>query len=96
MFRVRQFISHEAGKAGYHLAWMGVGGEWKEKGTSSKGLHNLQHREACSDCRSKWNSKKKKKGQQERAENFKRPVGRILWIFEQKKISVIKTMLEEC
>ena len=40
--------------------------------------------------------KKKKKGQQERAENFKRPVGRILWIFEQKKISVIKTMLEEC
>lgn len=51
----------------------GVGGEWKEKGTSSKGLHSLQHREACSDCRSKWNSKKKKKKkeQQERAENFK-------------------------
>lgn len=96
MFRVRQFISHEAGKAGYHLAWMGVGGEWKETGTSSKGLHNLQHREACSDCRSKWNSKKKKKKATGESRKLQRPVGRILWIFEQKKISVIKTMLEEC
>lgn len=40
--------------------------------------------------------KKKKKKATGESRKLQRPVGRILWIFEQKKISVIKTMLEEC
>lgn len=68
MFRVRQFINELENEGRLSSSLDGVGGEWKEKGTSSKGLHSLQHREACMATAETNGTVKKKKKKSNRRE----------------------------
>ena len=72
MFRVRQFISHEAGKAGYHLAWMGWVGSGRRRAPVLKAFTTCSTGRLAATAGANGTVKKKKKNeQQERAENFK-------------------------
>lgn len=83
----RAVISHEAGKRRQVITWLGWGRgsvEWKEKGTKcQRTLASCSARRLASDCSA--NGRVKRKLATGDGRKLQRPVGEILWIFEQKK-----------
>lgn len=83
-------------KAGYHLAWMGWVGSERRKALVLKAFTACSTGRLAATAEANGTVGKKKKKATGESRKLQRPVGGILWIFEQKKIAVIKTMLEEC
>lgn len=83
-------------KAGYHLAWMGWVGSGRRKALVLKAFTACSTGRLAATAEANGTVKKKKKRATGESRKLQRPMGGILWIFEQKKIAVIKTTLEEC